>query len=158
ALALQKRYFSSFSLSEEGETMQLDTYLFFNGQCEEAFKFYADALGGKIEAMMPHEGSPAAEHTPKEWGRKILHARMTVANAVLMGSDAPPGHYKQPQGYSVSITVKDPTEAERLFAALTENGSVQMPIQQTFWSPRFGMLVDRFGIPWMVNTEAASQS
>jgi PhnB protein len=137
--------------------MQVDTYLLFNGQCEEAFKFYADRLGGKIEAIMTHEGSPAADQVPKEWRQKILHARMTIGNTVLMGSDAPAGHYKQPQGFSVSITVKDPNEAERLFTALAEKGSVQMPIQQTFWSPKFGMLVDRFGIPWMVNTEGAAQ-
>jgi PhnB protein len=137
--------------------MQLDTYLVFNGQCEEAFRFYADVLGGNIEGMMTHEGSPLADEVPAEWGKKILHARMTAGNGVLMGCDCPPDRYEAPRGFSVSIQVKDPKEAERLFDALAKNGKVEMPIQQTFWSPRFGMLVDRFGIPWMVNCEGAAQ-
>jgi PhnB protein len=82
-----------------------------------------------------------------------MHASLKAAGAVLMGSDAPPDRYKKPEGISVSIHVKEPAEAERIFHALAENGSVQMPIQETFWSVRFGMLVDRFGIPWMVNCE-----
>jgi PhnB protein len=133
--------------------MQLSPYLTFNGQCEAAFKFYADVLGGKIEAMFPHEGTPAAEHVPAEWRKKILHARLTVGNNVLMGSDAPPDRYRKPQAFSVSLEINTPAEAERMFQALAEGGTVQMPIQQTFWAARFGMLVDRFGIPWMINCE-----
>jgi PhnB protein len=133
--------------------MQLNPYLFFNGQCEEAFKFYADCLGGQIEAMMSHAGTPAEEHVPAEWRDKIVHARLTVGDQVLMASDAPPEHYQKPQGFSVSIGIKDPAEAERIFNALAENGTVQMPLQQTFWARSFGMCVDRFGIAWMVNCE-----
>jgi PhnB protein len=133
--------------------MQLNPYLFFNGQCEEAFKFYADCLGGQIEAMMSHAGTPAEEHVPAEWRDKIMHARLTVGDQVLMASDAPPEHYQKPQGFSVSIGIKDPAEAERIFNALAENGTVQMPLQQTFWARSFGMCVDRFGIAWMVNCE-----
>jgi len=131
--------------------MQLTPYLFFNGRCAEAFKFYEKVLGGKIEGMTTHAGSPAAEHAPAEWGDKILHARMTVGEAVLLASDAPPGHYEKPAGFYVAIQLKDPEEAERIFHALAENGTVRMPIQETFWSPRFGMLVDEFDIPWMIN-------
>jgi PhnB protein len=133
--------------------MQINPYMYFNGQCEEAFKFYEKLLGGKIEIIMTHEGTPAASHVPAEWGKKIMHARMVVGGQTLMASDAPPGHYHKPQGYSVSISVKDPADADRIFHALAENGSVNMPIQETFWAQRFGMLVDRFGIPWMVNCE-----
>jgi PhnB protein len=135
--------------------MQLNSYLFFNGQCEEAFKFYEQCLGGKIEAMLPHEGSPAADHVPAEWRSKILHARMVVGDQVLMASDAPPGHFQAPHGFSVNIGVSDANQAERIFHALAEKGKVTMPIAETFWALRFGMLVDRFGIPWMVNCEKA---
>jgi PhnB protein len=133
--------------------MQLNSYLFFNGQCEEAFKFYEQCLGGKIEAMATHGGSPAEEHVPVEWRDKILHARLAVGDQVLMGSDAPPGHYAEPKGFSVSLQIGDPAEAERIFHALAENGKVQMPMQKTFWATRFGMLVDRFSVPWMVNCD-----
>lgn len=133
--------------------MQLNSYLIFNGQCEAAFKFYEQCLGGKIEAMMPHAGTPAEEHTPAEWRNKILHACLTVGNDVLMGSDAPPDHYEQPKGFSVSLQIKDPAEAERVFNALAENGKVAMPLQKTFWATRFAMLTDRFGIPWMINCD-----
>ena len=131
--------------------MQLNPYLLFNGQCEEAFKFYEQCLKGKIEAMMTHAGTPAETQVPPEWRNKILHARMTVGNQVLMASDAPPGRYERPQGFSVSIGLTDTAEAERIFSALAENGKVGMPLQQTFWATRFGMVVDRFGIPWMIN-------
>ena len=136
--------------------MQLNAYLTFNGQCEAAFKFYERCLVGKIVAMMPHEGTPVAEHVPAEWRNKILHARLTVGDQVMMGSDAPPSRYEEPKGFSVSVQIKDPAEAERIFQALAENGKVQMPIQQTFWAARFGMLMDQFGIPWMINCEQAS--
>jgi len=131
--------------------MQLNPYLLFNGQCEAAFNFYAQVLGGKIEGMLTHAGSPAEQQVPAEWRDKILHARLTVGDEVLMASDAPPGHYEQPKGFSVSIQLNDRANAERIFNALAENGTIQMPFQQTFWAVGFGMLVDRFGIPWMIN-------
>ncbi len=136
--------------------MQINPYLHFNGQCEAAFKFYAKTLGANIDAMMTHEGTPAADQVPPEWRKKILHARLTLGDQVLMASDAPPGHYHKPQGFSVSLNLKDPAEADRLFRILSENGSVQMPIQETFWARRFAMLVDQFGIPWMINCEKPS--
>ena len=133
--------------------MQLSPYLMFNGDCEAAFELYAKVLGGKIEAMMTHEGTPAAGQVPAEWRKKILHARMSVEGQVLLASDAPPGRYDAPKGYSVSVQLNNPVEAERIFHALAENGQVRMPIQETFWAARFGMCVDRFGIPWMINCE-----
>jgi PhnB protein len=133
--------------------MQINTYLLFTGQCEEAFQFYEKLLGGKIESMMPHAGSPAESQVPAEWRDKILHARMTVGGQVLMASDAPPGRQSKPQGFSVNIGLSDPAQAERIFKGLADGGTVIMPLAETFWAYRFGMLVDRFGIPWMVNCE-----
>ena len=133
--------------------MQLNPYLFFNGNCEAAFKFYEKVLGGKIEAMLPHEGTPAAEHVPPEWRNKIMHARLSVGDKVLMGSDAPPDHYEAMKGFSVTLGIDRPADAERIFHALAEKGTVRLPIQKTFWAARFGMLVDQFGTPWMINCE-----
>jgi len=136
--------------------MQLNPYLLFNGQCEAAFKFYEKVLGGKIAAMMSHEGTPAAEHVPPDWRKKIMHARLSIGDVLLMGSDAPPDRYEPMKGFSVTIGVTDPGEAERIFHALAENGTVRMPIGKTFWAERFGMLVDQFGTPWMINCESQS--
>jgi PhnB protein len=137
--------------------MQLITYLLFNGNCEEAFKFYEKALGGKIEAMMPHAGTPAEAQAPAEWQKKILHARLSVGDQTLMASDAPPGRQEKPQGFSVSINLKEVADGERIFKALSEGGDVRMPFGKTFFSPGFGMFTDRFGIPWMINCEPAAK-
>jgi PhnB protein len=136
--------------------MKLNPYLNFNGQCKEAFELYAKVLGGKIEMMMTFGDSPAAEHSEPGMHDRIMHARLVAGDAVLLASDAPPQYYEKPQGTSVSVHVGSPEEAERVFHGLAEGGQVTMPIQETFWSPRFGMLVDRFGIPWFVNCEPAS--
>jgi PhnB protein len=133
--------------------MQLISYLEFNGQCEAAFKFYEKCLKGKIQMLMPYAGSPAESQMPEKDRNQILHASLIADGQALMGSDCPGGMYKQPQGFSISISVKDTAEAERVFHALSENGTVKMPLEKTFWATRFGMLVDQFGIPWMVNCE-----
>jgi PhnB protein len=127
--------------------------LTFNGQCEAAFKFYEKVLGGKIEGMWTYGGSPMADKTPPDWRDKIMHTSLTVGGNVLMGSDAPPDRYEPMKGITVSLGIDDPAEAERIFGALAEGGTVQMPIQQTFWAARFGMLTDRFATPWMINCE-----
>jgi len=137
--------------------MQLSPYLLFNGDCETAFKFYAEILGGKIEAMLSHVGTPAEEHVPAAWREKVLHARMTVADSVLLASDAPPDRYQKPGGFSVSIQLADPEDAERIFNALADGGQIYMPFAETFWAARFGMLADKFGIPWMINCERPRQ-
>ncbi len=137
--------------------MQLNPYLLFNGQCEEAFKFYAKCLGGKIESLSTFGGSPMAKQMPTEWHGKVMHASLRFGDGlILMGSDPPPGRYEKPQGFSASLTVKDPEETERIFNELAENATVTMTIQKTFWSARFGMLVDQFGIPWILNCEQAA--
>ena len=134
--------------------MKLNSYLMFNGQCKAAFEFYEQCLGGTNLSMLTHAESPMAEQTPPEWRDKIMHAALTVGDMTLMGSDCcPPEEYEVPQGFMVSINLDDPQKAEQLFQALAENGMTKMPIQETFWATRFGMLVDRFGIPWMVNCE-----
>lgn len=145
--AQEERQRSKISLQD------IDTYLNFDGTCKEAFEFYADVLGGEIEDMMPHRGTPAEDMVADEWADKIMHASMKVAGRRLMASDAPPGRYERPQGFSVSLAISGADEAERIFAALAEGGSVTMPIEKTFWATRFGMLVDRFGTPWMINCE-----
>jgi PhnB protein len=135
--------------------MQMNPYLFFDGQCEAAFKLYEKVLGGKIEAMMSHEGTPAAEHVSPEWRSKIMHARLVVGDKVLMGSDAPPDRRQPMKGFSVMFGVDKPEDAERIFNALAKGGEVRMALEKTFWAERFGMLVDRFGTPWMINCEQA---
>ena len=136
--------------------MKLNPCLTFNGQCEAAFKFYQQCLGGKIQTMMTWGDSPMADHVPSEWRDRIIHATLLVGETELMGGDAPPDRYEEPRGFSVTIQVNDPGKAETIFHALAENGTATMPIQQTFWSPRFGMLIDQFGIPWMINCAGAA--
>ena len=135
--------------------MQLNPYLSFNGQCEAAFKFYERCLGGKIEYMMTYESRPGEYPVPPEWDKKILHVTLKVGEQALMGADVPPGRYQKPQGFSLTLGLKDPAEAERIFKALAEEGTVEMELQETFWAVRFGVLVDRFGIPWTINCERA---
>ncbi|BDI31979.1 VOC family protein [Capsulimonas corticalis] len=135
--------------------MQANAYLEFNGQCEAAFKFYEQNLGGQIIMMMNHEGLPAEDkqQIPEDMQNMILHARLDLGSTVIMGSDTPTNRPVKPQGFSVSLLVDTPEEAERIFKALSENGSVRMPIEETFWAHRFGMVTDQFGTPWMVNCE-----
>jgi PhnB protein len=137
--------------------MQWNPYLTFNGQCETAFKFYERCLGGKIVGLIPFGDTPAAEFVAADHRGKIMHARLVVGSQVLMGSDAHPAHpYEGVKGCSVAMQVDTPDEAERLFNALGENATIIMPLQQTFWAARFGMLTDQFGVPWMINCEKAS--
>ncbi|MGH9583533.1 MAG: VOC family protein [Bryobacteraceae bacterium] len=136
--------------------MQLNPYLLFNGDCEAAFKFYEQCLGAKIGDIHTFKNSPMADKMPAEWRDKVMHASLKLGNQLLLGSDPPPEQYQKPQGFSVCLSANNPADAERMFHALAENGTVQMPFQKTFWSAGFGMLVDRFGIPWMVNCEEAA--
>ncbi len=133
--------------------MQINPYLQFNGDCVAAFKFYEQCLGGTIVMMMKASDTPMAAQVPPDQQGVIVHARMMVGDKVLMGSDAMGGCYAAPAGFHVSLGIDEPAEADRVFAALAEGGTVNMPIQETFWAFRFGMLVDRFGTPWMINCE-----
>jgi PhnB protein len=133
--------------------MQINPYLSFNGTCDAAFKFYEKVLGGKILMKMTYGDSPMAAQTAPADKDRIMHVRLAVGDVMLMGADAPPQFYEPMKGIVVSIGVDDATEAERVFGALSENGTVRMPIQETFWAQRFGMLIDQFGTPWMINCE-----
>ena len=135
--------------------MKLSPYLVFNGQCRAAFKLYEEVLGGKIQMIMTWGESPMADQFPKEAHDQIMHASILIGDSSLAGADAPPDRYEKPQGMSVIIPVKEVSEAERIFKALSEGGNVTMDLQQTFWAAAFGMLTDRFGIPWMINCEQA---
>ena len=136
--------------------MQLNPYVNFNGQCEAAFKFYEKVLGGKITFSMTWGEMPGADQFPAESHKLIMHSTLSLGDKLLMGADAPPGRYQEPKGMNLSLHFKDKAEAERIFKALAEGGSVTMPFEKTFWSPGFGMCVDQFGVPWMINTEAAT--
>ena len=133
--------------------MKINPYLMFNGDCDAALKFYEQTLGAKIESKVTFAGSPAEKHVPAGWGDKVLHARLMVGDTVVMASDSPPEQYEKPGGFSISISISDKEKGERVFNALAENGATIMPFQQTFWAGGFGMCVDRFGTPWMVNCE-----
>ena len=136
--------------------MKINPYLNFNGNCAEAFRYYAKALNGTdlrimtFADMPPGQGMPPMNDAEK---KQVMHARFTVGGDTIMGSDAPGGRYNKPQGYAVNISVETPEEADRIFAALADGGDVGMPIGETFWAKRFGMVTDRFGTHWMVNCE-----
>lgn len=134
--------------------MQVSPYLMFNGNCAEALKLYEEALGATVLFSQTFKDSPAAAHAPADFGDKIMHASFKVGDTVIMASDAPQG-YKEPQGISVALGLNDPAKGEQIFNALSDGGQVTMPYQATFWAAGFGMCVDRFGIPWMVNVETA---
>ena len=128
--------------------------LSFDGQCEAAFKFYERCMNGKITFMLTYGDSPMARDAPAEWSGKIAHATLVIGSTRLLGSDPAPGAYEMPKGFCIMLSPAEP-DAERLFADLAEGGTVQLPLQQTFWAARFGMLRDRFGIPWAINCEAS---
>jgi len=133
--------------------VQLYPHLTFNGQCEAAFKFYEECLHGRTIFMMTYEDMPMDLQTPADWRKKIGHATFALTGYMFSGSDASPGKYQKPQGFALQFNLSDPVEAERIFKTLAENGTVQMPLQETFWALLFGVLVDQFGIPWIINCE-----
>jgi PhnB protein len=130
--------------------MKIAPYLSFDGQCAEAFTFYESVLKTKIEFKMTYGESPMAEKMGPDSKHRIMRIAIRAGGFELLGADAPKGMYSKPQGLTISISVDTETEAERIFSALSQGGKVMMPIQETFWAKRFGMAVDRFGIPWMV--------
>ena len=136
--------------------MQINPYLHFDGRCEAAFRFYEQRFGGKIQMLLKHSESPEPQHVPEAWRNTVMHARMTIGDQVLLGSDCPPDYYHKPAGFYVSLDVATPAEARRLYDALAQDGEVNMPLQKTFWSASFAMLRDRFGIPWMINCTVAA--
>lgn len=131
--------------------MKLNPYLAFDGRCREAFQFYEKALGGTIAFIQTLGDSPMASEMPSDAHDRIMHVTLAIGDQVLQGADAPPGQFTQPAGFCVAIHEDDVAEGERVFNALAHQGKVQMPFQPTFWAGGFGMLIDQFGTPWMVN-------
>lgn len=136
--------------------MQITPYLNFNGNCEAAFRFYEKALGGKITFLSRWGESPMAGQAPPGWGDKILHLTFEAGGHKIQGTDSPGEHYRKPQGITLSLGISSPEEAERVFEALSEGATVHMPLQETYWARRFGMLTDQFGIPWLINSGAGA--
>jgi PhnB protein len=129
----------------------LNAYLFFDGVCAEAMRFYERTLGGKLD-LLTHAQSPIAADTPPGSADRIMHARLTMDGGTLMASDTMAGQpYDGMHGFSLTLVYPTAADARRIFDALGQGGRVTMPIQKTFWAEAFGMLVDRFGTPWMVN-------
>jgi PhnB protein len=138
--------------------MNLNPYLVFDGTCRKAFEFYAKVLGGKIVAMMTRADMPSDQPSTPEQRDLITHARMAIGDKLLMGSDAPADRFQKMQGFTVTLGIDEPAEAERVYNALSEGGTVDVPLTETFWAQKFAMLTDRFGTPWMINCEKPRQS
>ncbi len=137
-------------MSPNQESRTLEPYLFFDGRCEEALDFYRKAIGAEVEMMMRFKESPDASHNPPGSGEKIMHASFLIGKSRVMASDGRCTGKPSFQGFSFSLTAANEAEADRLFAALSDGGQVQMPLAKTFFSPKFGMVADRFGLAWMV--------
>jgi len=136
--------------------MKLNPYLAFDGRCREAFEFYEKALGGKIAFMQSIGESPMAGSMPPEAHGRIMHVTLQIGDQVLQGADAPPGQFTEPAGFCVATEFDDVAEGERVFNALAQDGMVRMPFQETFWAQGFGMVIDQFGTPWIVNAGQAA--
>ena len=136
--------------------MAFHPYLMFGGNCREAFTRYQEIFGGEL-ALMTMADMPPEFEVPTDQADLVMHAALTFGDNVLMGSDDPTGNFGPVQGMSVNYSVRDVAEAQRVFEALADGGEVTMPVAETFWSPLFGMCVDRFGTPWMVNAEAPAE-
>lgn len=129
-------------------------YLFFGGRCEEALEFYRRALGAKVEMLTRFKESPESQpRLPDCFDEKIMHVSFRIGETTVMASDGRCEGDPNFEGFSLSITVPGEEEADRIFAALAEGGLVTMPLEKTFWSPKFGMLQDRFGVGWMVSVQ-----
>ena len=138
--------------------MSFSVHLTFDGQCEAAFAFYERCFAGTFEtrvALTRYAGTPMAAQMPAEWTDKIVHGSLMLGTSTLAGADLLPKDYERPKGFFVLLESPDAGNAERVFHALAENGTVSMPLQKTFWAQRFGVLVDRFGIPWEINCTTA---
>ena len=136
--------------------MQVNPYLSFKGECEAAFKLYEQCLGAQIGTIFRYGGSPMADQVPPDWQDKVMHGTLTFGDQVLMGGDVAPLQYEEPKGFSLSVHLDNATEADRIFLELSRDGRVVMPLEKTFWADRFGMVVDRFGLPWLINCEGSA--
>ena len=136
--------------------MKMNPYVNFKGDCEEAFRAYEKTLGGRMGEIFRYGGSPMAGDVPPDWADKVMHGSIEIGAQVVMGGDVAPDRYERPKGVSFSLQIASPDEAERIFHDLAKDGTVVMPLAKTFWAERFGVLVDRFGVPWFINCEDGS--
>jgi len=130
--------------------MKLYTYLNFGGNCVQAFRFYEQHLGGNITMMLTHSQQPNANDVPAHWKNAILHARISIGETELLGADVPPERFQPMRSAYLSLLLDSSQEAERVYALLSENGEIFMPLAETFFAFRFAMLRDRFGVSWMI--------
>ena len=130
--------------------MQLHTYLNFGGNCEQAFRFYQEHLGGNITMLMRHGDAPGPSQTAPDWKDKVLHARMNLGGTELLGADIPPDRFQPMRSAYLTLTLGSVEEAERVHGLLAEGGQIFMPLAETFFAARFSMLRDRFGTSWMI--------
>jgi PhnB protein len=128
----------------------LHTYLNYGGNCEQAFRFYEEHLGGRITMLMRHGEQPNSQTVAAEWKDAVLHARMTIGGTELLGADIPPGQFQPMRSAYLSLTLESPDEVERVYALLSDGGQIFMPIAETFFATRFAMLRDRFGTSWLL--------
>ena len=135
--------------------MKLNPYLAFDGSCREAFDFYQKVLGGRISFIQTIGESQMASSMPPESHGRVMHVTLDIGDQVLQGADAPPGQFTRPAGFCVALHFETAAEGEKVFNALAPGGTVQMPYQSTFWAKGFGMLIDQFGTPWIVNAGEA---
>jgi PhnB protein len=132
------------------QAMTVEPYLFFEGNCQEALEFYRDALGAEVTMLLHFKDSPDPSMVPPNAGDKVMHASLRIGDSTVLASDGRCQGALSFQGFALSLTLSDEAEAERLFALLGDGGHVLMPLAKTFFSPRFGMVADRFGVSWMV--------
>ncbi|HEY7499295.1 MAG TPA: glyoxalase/bleomycin resistance/extradiol dioxygenase family protein [Vicinamibacterales bacterium] len=137
--------------------LQMTTYVNFKGDCEAAFKLYEQCLGAEPGPIFRYGGSPMEADAPPDWSEKIMHGSVTIGGQVLMGADIVPDRYEEPKGIQLSLQLSSVADAERIFRELSSGGRIAMPLEKTFWAERFGILTDRFGIPWLINCETPAQ-
>jgi PhnB protein len=133
--------------------MTMNPYLSFKGDCEAAFKYYEQHLGGEMGAIFRYGGTPLSGSVPEDWPDKVMHGSITIGGQTLQAADVSAAQYETPQGFLLTLQIKSTADAERMFKALADGGQVRTPLEQTFWAERFGVVTDRFGVPWIVNCE-----
>jgi PhnB protein len=131
--------------------MKMNPYLSFKGDCEAAFKYYEQHLGGEMGAIFRYGGTPLSGSVPEDWPDKVMHGSITIGGQTLQAADVSAAQYESPQGFSLTLQITSAIDAERMFEALADGGQVRLPLEKTFWAERFGMVIDRFGVPWIIN-------
>lgn len=134
--------------------MKLSIHIHFNGRCQEAFEYYSDLLGGQIGAMPSFADSPAANSVSPDWQRKIVHANINIGGIEIAGDDVPSTQYVAPNGFYILLAIDSEEKTRSISESLAKGGHILFPLQKTFWSPCYGILIDRYGVPWKLNSSA----